>query len=225
IEDFFAANGVESNQFFSMMSAGILRINGEEPRPSWMDDEPGQGNVTERSAGNTDDPAETGAEGVEGGAEQGGARRVSNRQVTWTRDLPRDNQVVAGEWWDENPQPGFISLEDDYAERLGAGLGDIIEFEFGEGQIIEAEVQSLRSVRWDNMQPNFFVIFSPGTLDDLGGTYLSTVLLEQEEKALINDLLRAFPTIVIIEIDALIAQIQNIIAQVTSAIELIAFLV
>lgn len=222
IEDFFAANGVESNQFFPMMSAGILRINGEEPRPSWMDDEPEQGNVTERSAGGLDESAEQGVEGEEG---QGGARRVSNRQVTWTQDLPRDNQVVAGAWWDENPQAGFISLEDDYAERLGAGLGDVIEFEFGEGQIVEAEVQSLRSVRWDNMQPNFFVIFSPGTLDGLGGTYLSTVLMAQEEKTLINDLLRAFPTIVIIEIDALIAQIQNIITQVTSAIELIAFLV
>ena len=221
IEDFFAANGVESNQFFPMMSAGILRINGEEPRPSWLDDEPEQGNITERSAAD----AEAG-EAVNGeGEEQGGARRVSNRQVTWTQDLPRDNQVVAGQWWGETPAPGFISLEDDYAERLGAGLGDVIEFEFGEGQIISAEVQSLRSVRWDNMQPNFFVIFSPGTLDGLGGTYLSTVLMEQEEKALINDLLRAFPTIVVIEIDALIAQIQNIIAQVTSAIELIAFLV
>jgi len=221
IEDFFAANGVESNQFFPMMSAGILRINGEEPSPSWLEDEPEQGNVTERSAGDPDALEEAGGEGEE----QGGARRVSNRQVTWTQDLPRDNQVVAGQWWADTPQPGFISLEDDYAERLGAGLGDVIEFEFGEGQIIAAEVQSLRSVRWDNMQPNFFVIFSPGTLDELGGTYLSTVLMEQEEKALINDLLRAFPTIVVIEIDALIAQIQNIIAQVTSAIELIAFLV
>lgn len=221
IEDFFAANDVESNQFFPMMSAGILRINGEEPRPSWLDDGPEQGNITERSAADAD-----AGEAVDGEEEeQGGARRVSNRQVTWTQDLPRDNQVVAGQWWSESPQPGFISLEDDYAERLGAGLGDVIEFEFGEGQIIAAEVQSLRSVRWDNMQPNFFVIFSPGTLDGLGGTYLSTVLMEQEEKALINDLLRAFPTIVVIEIDALIAQIQNIIAQVTSAIELIAFLV
>ena len=225
IEDFFAANGVESNQFFPMMSAGILRINGEEPRPSWLEDEPEQGNVTERSAMDADASAGAVGEGAEEGEEQGGARRVSNRQVTWTRDLPRDNQVVAGQWWGENPQPGFISLEDDYAERLGAGLGDVVEFEFGEGQVIAAEVQSLRSVRWDNMQPNFFVIFSPGTLDGLGGTYLSTVLLEQEEKALINDLLRAFPTIVVIEIDALIAQIQNIITQVTSAIELIAFLV
>ena len=49
--------------------------------------------------------------------------------------------------------------------------------------------------------------------------------MEREQKILLNDLIRLFPTIVIIEIDALIEQIQTIIAQVTSAIELISILV
>jgi putative ABC transport system permease protein len=224
IETFFRSNGVEPNQFFPMMSAGITRINGETPTPRWDDDDDDEGeqnSVTERAG---DQDAGAAAEGAEG--EQGeGRRRVSNRQVTWVEGLPRDNQIVAGTWWDENPQPGFVSLEDDYAERLGASLGDIVEFDIGQGQLIEAQVQSLRSVRWDNMQPNFFVIFSPGTLDAMGGTYLSTALMAMEQKSLINELLREYPTIVVIEIDALIEQIQTIIAQVTSAIELIAFLV
>lgn len=222
ISTFFRSNGVEPNQFFPMMSAGITRINGETPTLRRDDDEGDQGSVTER-AGEQTPPA--GADGAQGAEGEGGRRRVSNRQITWVSDLPRDNQVVAGTWWDENPQPGFVSLEDDYAERLGAGLGDIIEFDVGQGQYIEAQVQSLRSVRWDNMQPNFFVIFSPGTLDAMGGTYLSTALMAMEQKTLINELLREYPTIVVIEIDALIAQIQTIIAQVTSAIELIAWLV
>ena len=150
------------------------------------DDEGEQNSVTERAG---DQDAGAAAEGAEG--EQGeGRRRVSNRQVTWVEGLPRDNQIVAGTWWDENPQPGFVSLEDDYAERLGASLGDIVEFDIGQGQLIEAQVQSLRSVRWDNMQPNFFVIFSPGTLDAMGGTYLSTALMAMEQKSLINELLR-----------------------------------
>ena len=236
IQSFFRENDVEPNQFFPMMSAGITLINGEEPLPIWDNDE--QSNVTERSAG-TDggdqdfDSADSNdlaadsqsADGADGEQSQGGPRRVSNRQVTWTSELPKDNQVVEGEWWTDNPQPGFVSLEQDYAERLGARIGDVVQFDVGQGQLIETQVQSLRTVRWDNMQPNFFVIFSPGTLAGLGGTYLSTALMEQEQKALINELLGLFPTIVVIEIDALIEQIQTIIAQVTSAIELIAFLV
>ncbi|MDX1491507.1 MAG: FtsX-like permease family protein [Pseudohongiellaceae bacterium] len=220
IEDFFISNGIEPNQFFPMMSVGVTRINGETPTPVWMEDD--QRSVTENAA---DQSGSGGAIEQEESEGESGSRRVSNRQVTWVQALPNDNELVAGTWWDESPRPGFVSLEDDYAERLGAQLGDIIEFDVGQGQLIEAEVASLRSVRWDTMQPNFFIIFSPGTLDSLGGTYLSTALLEQEEKALVNDLLRAFPTIVIIEIDALIEQIQTIIAQVSSAIELIAYLV
>lgn len=218
IESFFRSNGVEPNQFFPMMSAGVTRINGEVPQPRWFDDDE-QSNVTERSAGSDE------ADSVEEEGDADRPRRVSTRQVTWTSRLPNDNQIVAGTWWGDSPEPGFVSLEDDYAERLGAKLGDVIEFDIGQGQLREATVQSLRSVRWDNMQPNFFIIFSPGSLDDMGGTYLSTALMEQEQKALINGLLRLFPTIVVIEIDALIEQIQSIIAQVTSAIELIAFLV
>ena len=107
---------------------------------------------------------------------------------------------------------------------MGIELGDQVQFEVNQ-QVINAEVSSFRSVRWDNMQPNFFIIFSPGTIDHLGATFLSTALMEREQKILLNDLVRLFPTIVIIEIDALIEQIQTIIAQVTSAIELISVLV
>ncbi|MEK9986529.1 MAG: hypothetical protein VW879_17460, partial [Opitutae bacterium] len=40
-------------------------------------------------------------------------------------------------------------------------FGDRVEFEANR-QFFEVEVTSLRSVRWDNMQPNFYFIFSPG---------------------------------------------------------------
>ncbi|GIT63647.1 MAG: hypothetical protein Ct9H300mP22_0470 [Gammaproteobacteria bacterium] len=98
-------------------------------------------------------------------------------------------------------------------------IGDRLEFEVNQ-QFVSAEVASFRSVRWDNMQPNFFIVFSPGTIDHIGATFLSTALMEREQKILLNDLIRMFPTMVIIEIDGLIEQIQTIIAQVTSAIEL-----
>lgn len=228
IESFFTENGVEANQFYPIASAGLAAVNGAPPRRIWGDgddDDQGGSNLTERSAANEDlgiDAAE-GAE--EAGESQEGSGQVQNRQITWVHDLPRDNQVVAGTWWGDNPEPGYVSVEDDYASRLGISIGDTLEFRLSESQSIEVEVQSMRTVRWDNMQPNFFFIFSPGTIDFIGATYLSTVLMDGEEKRLLNGLLRNFPTIVVLEIDALIEQIQRIIAQVTSAIELIAFLV
>ncbi len=244
IASYFVENGIEANEFYPMASAGLSAVNGQPPRRIWDDDDDDDGggnNLTERSGAAGEDIPDSeatgaegasGAEGVQGapGAEAAEDQeeetgRVQNRQVTWIHDLPRDNQVIAGTWWGENPEPGYVSVEEDYASRLGISLGDTLVFRLSESQSIEVEVQSLRTVRWDNMQPNFFFIFSPGTLDFMGATYLSTVLMDGEEKQLLNGLLRLFPTIVVLEIDALIEQIQRIIAQVTSAIELIAFLV
>ena len=233
IENFFADNGIQGNAFYPLISARVTRVNGDEPNPEGNLGDDEQNSLTENAnldgvelseaaqaaAGETD----TGATG-----EDQAGRRVrgglSRRQVTWADEVPPDNGITAGEWWGENPQPGYVSIEQDYAEWLDLELGDRLEFEINQ-QTVYAEVSNFRSVRWDNMQPNFFIIFSPGTIDHLGGTYLSTALMEQEQKMLLNDLIRLVPTMVVIEIDALIEQIQTIIAQVTSAIELISVLV
>ncbi len=219
IEAFFADHAIAANAFYPLVSARVQAINGSEPVPaSDPDDEERGASLIE--SGELDDAADEADDG-EGRDERG---RPGPRRVTWTADIPPDNHVIAGEWWPENPAPGLVSIEEEYAEWLNLAVGDTIEFEIGQ-QSVSAEVANIRSVRWDNMQPNFFIVFSPGTIDHLGATYLSTVLLETGQKLLLNDLLRQFPTIVVIEVDALIEQIQNIIARVTSAIELIFALV
>jgi len=236
IENFFAENGVEANAFYPLISARVTRINGDLPEVSGdMDDDEGNegGSLTENaSLDDVELAAETEAALADGpgstaDAEESGTRvrgGLSRRQVTWADEVPPDNLITAGAWWGTESEPGFVSIEEEYADWLGLELGDRLEFEVNQ-EVIVAEVSSFRSVRWDNMQPNFFIIFSPGTIDHLGGTYLSTALMESEQKILLNDLIRLFPTMVVIEIDALIEQIQTIISQVTSAIELISILV
>jgi putative ABC transport system permease protein len=233
IENFFADNGIQGNAFYPLISARVTRVNGDEPNPEGNLGDDEQNSLTENA--NLDDVELSAEAQAAAGETNGGAvgegeegRRVrgglSRRQVTWADEVPPDNGITAGEWWGENPEPGFVSIEQDYAEWLDLELGDRLEFEINQ-QTVYAEVSNFRSVRWDNMQPNFYIIFSPGTIDHLGGTYLSTALMEQEQKMLLNDLIRLVPTMVVIEIDALIEQIQTIIAQVTSAIELISVLV
>ena len=253
IEEFFEENGVQGNAFYPLISARVTKVNGATPDPQEdLNSDAERGTL---AGGGGDDAEEESAKGAarvglsvgygqgetnaagassgkeasesEAGdeAEEGEVRgRLSRRQVTWAAELPADNRVTGGEWWEATVEPGFVSIEQDYADWLDIELGDVIEFEIN-AQTVSAEVSSFRSVRWDNMQPNFFIIFSPGTIDHLGATFLSTALMEREQKILLNELVQRFPTIVVIEIDALIEQIQNIIAQVTSAIELISVLV
>ena len=241
IESFFTENGVDSNAFYPLISARVISVNGEIPEPEEelnADEERSsitEGAQSEEEEGSRYDQARSELDAATGNSEETAAQaeeqeegqvrgRLGRRQVTWADDLPPDNLVTDGAWWPESVDAGYVSIEDEYAGWLDIEIGDRVEFEINQ-QTIFAEVSSFRSVRWDNMQPNFFIIFSPGTINHLGATFLSTALMERDQKILLNDLVRLFPTMVVIEIDALIEQVQNIIAQVTSAIELISVLV
>ena len=117
-----------------------------------------------------------------------------------------------------------MSLEDEYAAEIRVGLGDRLTFDIG-GRELVAEVTSLRRLSWESMRPNFFILFNPGALEDYPVTFMTSFYLPREAKSFLNDLLSEFPTITVIEVDALIAQIQRIIGRVTQAVELVLYLV
>ncbi|WP_434629427.1 ABC transporter permease [Pseudomonas sp. Z1-29] len=140
--------------------------------------------------------------------------------LTWAAELPAGNVVTAGNWWPQQPPddiPG-VSVEGKVAENLKIKLGDRLVFNVG-GLNREAKVTSLREINWDNFQPNFFMIFQPGTLKDLPATYLTSFYLAPGHDQQIVDLSRAFPAVTILQVEALLEQLRSILAQVTLAVE------
>ncbi|WP_323154547.1 ABC transporter permease [Pseudomonas alvandae] len=140
--------------------------------------------------------------------------------LTWAEDLPAGNVVTAGSWWSQQPSddiPG-VSVEGKVADNLKIKLGDRLVFSVG-GVNREAKVTSLREINWDNFQPNFFMIFQPGTLKDLPATYLTSFYLAPGHDQQIVDLSRAFPAVTILQVEALLEQLRSILAQVTLAVE------
>lgn len=140
--------------------------------------------------------------------------------LTWAEDLPSDNLISAGSWWGNAPAgelPG-VSVEAELAESLQLQLGDRLRFNVG-GIEREAQVTSLRQVDWDSFQPNFYMIFEPQTLQDLPATYLTSFYLPPGQDAELIKLSRAFPSVTLLQVDALLAQLRSILAQVTLAIE------
>jgi len=83
----------------------------------------------------------------------------------------------------------------------------------------EAVVSSIRSVKWDNFNPNFYMVFHPGALNDLPATWINSFYLEPDKKKQLVDMLKLFPSITLLEMDAILNQVKNIITQVTLAIE------
>lgn len=149
------------------------------------------------------------------------AEGAINRELslTWSDALPPDNRVVAGAWPDRGPDVG-VSMERELAERLGVRLGDRLGFNIA-GQPLEARVGSLRSVRWDNMTPNFFMIFAPGTLDAYPHTWLTSFHVAPGQHAALTRLVKTFPGLTLLDIGKLIGQFQAILQQITLAIEFI----
>lgn len=143
--------------------------------------------------------------------------------LTWQEALPEGNRLVAGQWFGAEPDPGApvpISLEDGFAERLGLGLGDTLTFTIG-GQAVSGRVASLRNLDWDSFRPNFFVIFPPGVLDRFGHSYITAFHLDSGEGETLRTLVQDFPGVSLLNIDAILGQVRELVTQVTRAVELV----
>ena len=161
--------------------------------------------------------------------------------LTWQSELPEGNQVVAGQWFTPASEPeGWmsevdatpssdsetvpISVEDGLAERLGLGLGDEITFAVGSDSI-KTRIESLRSLNWDSFNPNFFVIFPPGVLESFGHSFITAFHLPDEEQGLVRELVSDFPGVSLLNVDAILGQVRDVLTQVTRAVELVLILV
>lgn len=140
--------------------------------------------------------------------------------LTWASELPRDNRVVTGAWWGaagKSDLPG-VSVEAELAQSLQLKLGDRLTFAVG-GISRDVRVSSLREVNWDSFQPNFYMIFEPATLQDIPATYMTSFYVPAGKEYELIELARAFPSATLLQVEALLSQLRNILAQVSLAVE------
>jgi len=155
--------------------------------------------------------------------------------LTWQDSLPEGNRVVAGKWFDElENEAGWysevqaeasvervpISMEDGLAERFGLALGDTLTFTIGSAEVV-GELTSLRSLNWDSFRPNFYVIFPPGVLERFGHSYITAFHLEDGESETQRRLVQEFPGVSLLNVDAILGQVRDVLTQVTRAVELV----
>ncbi|MBO1518988.1 ABC transporter permease [Oceanisphaera pacifica] len=141
--------------------------------------------------------------------------------LTYSEQLPYGNRLIAGQW---SRAANSVSVESGLAERLALTLGDTITLDLA-GQQISATVRNVREVDWNSMRPNFYFIFSPDVLADYPATWLASFYLPPEQKALEVELIRAFPTMTLLDVEALLQQLRQVLAQVSQALLVIMALV
>jgi putative ABC transport system permease protein len=149
------------------------------------------------------------------------ARRLVEREFNLSSrdDLPAGNRIVAGRWHADGGALQF-SVEQRLAETLGLGLGDALVFEIA-GRRLSGTITSLRKLAWDSMRVNFFVIAPAGALAGQPTSYIAGVHLPADKETVAGDLVRQFPNLTVIELDAIVRQLQTMLAQAIAAVQVV----
>lgn len=204
VEHLLNTNQLHSAGFYPMVRGRLTAVNAHAINPENKDD-------SESKNTNQDSQAQRDVE----------LDREMN--LSWSLRLPSDNQILAGEWFADDASEG-VSVESGLAQRLNIHLGDTLSFQIADEQL-RVKVTSIRSLNWNSMQPNFYALFAPNLLREFPATYMTSFYLAPEKKLFLNTLLKQFPTITVLEIDTIIAQVRGIVDQVSLAVELVLWLI
>lgn len=158
-------------------------------------------------------------------------QRFRNRGFNLTvRDqLTESEQIFSGEPFAPHanaaPDTAQISIERRFAERLGLRLGDRLTFDV-QGISVSGVIVNLRKVRWTSFQPNFFVVFESGFLDDAPKTYLASLpAMPLDQRGMLqNELVKSFPNVSIIDVSRVVNTTLELIGHISQAIGFMAIL-
>jgi putative ABC transport system permease protein len=153
-------------------------------------------------------------------------RRWINREfnLSWTDRFGDDSEWLEGGPWDTTATGKPWLAVDDYAvERLNLKLGDTLTLDLA-GSPVTLEVRAVRKIRWDSFRPNFFLVTPPGVLDaqaDAPVQWIASFYLPHERRALLRELIRAFPNVTAIDLDAALNEVRGIVDRIVGALEFI----
>jgi putative ABC transport system permease protein len=159
-------------------------------------------------------------------------RRAVEKRWYFTRDYvltamadpPGGNTIVRGRWWTAHGANGLprVSLEEEAATVLGVDVGGRLTFDV-QGVPVEAQVESVRRVDWQSLTLNFFVIFSPGTLDGAPTTYVGTARVPAQTESAVQDaVVSAFPNVTAVPVRDVLERVSAIVDQLGVAIRAVA---
>jgi putative ABC transport system permease protein len=122
--------------------------------------------------------------------------------------------------------PWKISVEYQFAKRLAIKMGDRLVFDI-QGVEIEAVVHNLRSVKWNSFQPNFFIVFEPGPLNDAPKNYLANIppFASELRNNLQSGISERFPNLSIVDVASAAKKIIELLQKMNVSIFFMSILV
>ncbi len=148
------------------------------------------------------------------------AERLAAREfnLSFADRMKDDNRIVSGQWWPPGETAPQLSVEEGIAKTLGIKLGDRLTF-FVSGHEVAAPVTSLREVRWDSFNANFFVVSTPALLEPEPATFITSFHLPPDRESMIPELVRRFPSVTLLDVQALLKQVRQVVDRGVLAVE------
>lgn len=145
---------------------------------------------------------------------------------TYRAEISNTEEVVAGKWTASVPtgtEVVPVSVEDGIAGELGLKLGDELAFNV-QGVPVKCKVGSLRRVDWRRMQPNFFMVFPTGVLEDAPKFHImATRTVDARMSADVQRLVvQKFPNVSAIDLSVVVETIDNVIGKASYVVNFMA---
>ena len=144
----------------------------------------------------------------------------SERRSSWVENVPEDNSILEGEWWDlSNPDQLQISLDAKVAKDFNILLGDIFTLNVY-GREIEGKVVNFREVDYRDLNINFAMLFNPQFAKNIPHEYLATAKFSSN-KFDETEMLEIMPSLSMIKIADYLSKVTAVLNKVFIAVTLI----
>jgi putative ABC transport system permease protein len=146
-------------------------------------------------------------------------------------DLDASETIVQGEplsrtpWEMDTGTPFQVSVEKSFAEQYALILGDVMEFEI-QGIRLTGRVTNIRKVRWNSFQPNFYLLFQDGVLNDAPKTFLAAIshVAPEKRQAVKNKIVELLPNVSVIDVTQMAGTLLSITDRLSFSIRFMAWL-
>ncbi len=138
-------------------------------------------------------------------------------RMSWSDDVPPSNRVVAGRWFPAHPAEPEISVDEMWVDMFHLKLGDTLTLRVGDRDIV-ARVTSVRGVRWDSFRVNFFLLIDPASAHDIAYSDIASFHFPATSVDALAALTRDYPNLSLIDLNALLDRVRDIITRVGSAV-------
>ena len=145
----------------------------------------------------------------------------SDRRSSWVNEVPEDNPITEGKWWDLTKSNELqISLDAKVAQDLKINLGDIFTLNIY-GREIDGKIVNFRSVDYRDLSINFAMLFNPQFANNIPHEYLATTKFKNIENFDEISMLEVLPSLSMIKIADYLNKVTSVLNKVFMAVTLI----